>query len=386
MKKIKFNGVKKTILTACLAILLLPLAASAYSIKKGDSVYVSKDEVVEGNLYAVGASLTIEGKVTGDVICAGQSININGDVAGDVICAGQSININGKIGGNLRVAGNSINFNGQAARNGIIIGATIVTAASSTIGWDLLILGNVFELRGDVGRDLYGGAGKVNVAGQIGKDIDLNFGSQNNYANPLTIAGTAKVNGQVKYKSDKNAAIDSNAVINGETIHNFPTAAAKKSDLADLGWWWGKLISIFSAWVLGLVLISFWREQIIKITDLMLIKAGPSFGWGILALLLTPLIAIILLITIIGIPLSLILITLWLIALYVSKILVGILIGRSVLNNYWPKKKDSLILAMIIGIAIAYLIFALPLIGWLIALLAVLYGLGGIFMSLKKQS
>ena len=383
MENIKFNVVKKVIIIACFAF-LLPLTASAYSVKKSDSVYVPKDEVIEGNLYAVGASLVIDGKVTGDIICAGQSININGDVAGDVICAGQSININGKIGGNLRLIGNTINFNGQVERNGIIIGATSITSASSTIGWDLLILGNIFELNGKVGRDLYGGAGKVNLAGQIGKNINLDLGRQNNIDKPLTIAGTAEINGQLKYKSDKEAVIDNGAVITGETIHNYPTAVTKKSNLANLGWWWGKLISLFSALVIGLVLISFWREQIIKITDLIKVKINVSLGWGILALLLTPIIAIILLITIIGIPLALILMALWLIAMYVSKILVGILIGRTLLLKYWPKQKDSLILAMIVGIVITYLVFAIPFIGWIATLMAALFGLGGIMLALKK--
>ncbi|MDP2736396.1 MAG: polymer-forming cytoskeletal protein [bacterium] len=377
---------KKTTLLACLAILVLPLAASAYSVKNSDSVYVSKDEVIEGNLYAAGTTLTIDGKVTGDVFCAGQSININGEVEGDVFCAGQSININGKIGGSLRVAGNSITLNGQVARNAVTIGASIVTADSSSVGWDLLILGNIFELRGNIGRDLYGSATKVNLAGQVGKNIDLNFGAKNNNDKSLIISSTAKIDGEVKYKSDKDAAIDPGAVIKGEVIHNFPTAVAKKSHLADLGWWWGKLISIFSALVIGLVLISFWREKIIKITDLMLAKVGPSLGWGILTLLLIPLIVIILLITIIGMPLAFISLALWLIAIYVSKILVGILVGRSLINNYWPKKKDSLILAMIIGIIVAHLIFALPFIGWIIALLAIFWGLGGIMLTLKNRT
>ena len=384
MKNLKSNQAKKIFLAMAAVFLLLPLAASAYSVKKGDSVYVPKDEVIEGNLYAVGSSLTVDGKVTGDVICAGQSININGDIAGDVICAGQSINISGKIGGNLRVAGNAINFNGQVARNGIIMSATTITSASSTIGWDLLILGNVFELNGNVGRDLYGGAGKVNLTGQIGKNINLDFGMQNGNDQPLIIANKAKINGELKYKSDKDAIIDAGAVITGKVIHNFPAVVAKKSNLADLGWWWGKLISIFAALVIGLVLVSFWREQIIKITDLMLAKVGPTLGWGVLALLLTPIIVIILLITIIGIPLSLISIALWLIALYISKILVGILIGRIILKNYWIKQKDSLIIAMIIGIVVAYLVFAIPFIGWIIALMAMLWGLGGIMLALKK--
>jgi len=368
IKTYKFNHkiMKKAIIIGCFT-LLLPLAASAYSVKNGDSVYVPKDEVIEGNLYAAGSSLVIDGKVTGDIICAGQSINING-----------------KIGGNLRLVGNTINFNGQVERNGIIIGATGITSASSTIGWDLLILGNIFELNGKVGRDLYGGAGKVNLGGQVGKNINLDFGAQNKDEKPFTITSTAKINGQLKYKSDKDATIDAGAVITGETIHNFPTAVTKKSNLANLGWWWGKLISLFSALVVGLVLISFWREQVIKITDLISAKAGASLGWGILALLLTPIIAIILLITIIGIPLALILMALWLIAMYVSKILVGILIGRTLLSKYWLKQKDSLILAMIVGIVVAYLIFAIPFIGWIMALMATLFGLGGIMLVLKK--
>ena len=200
----------------------------------------------------------------------------------------------------------------------------------------------------------------------------------------MTITNTAKINGQLKYKSEKDAAIDSNAVITGETIHNLPDVKDKKSKLENLNWWWGKLISIFSALVIGLVLISFWREQIIRITDLMKEKMGASLGWGILILLLTPIIAIILLITIIGIPLSFISIALWLIAMYVSKILVGILIGRSFLNSYWVKQKDSLILAMIVGIIITYIILAIPFIGWTLSLLATLWGLGGIVLASKK--
>lgn len=375
---------KKAIIIFGLAIMLMPLTVSAYAIKKGDSVYVPKEETIAGNLYAVGANITVEGKVTGDVICAGQSISISGQVAGDVICAGQSININGQIGGNLRLAGNSINFSGQTARNAMLFGATIVTAASSTIGWDLLALGNTFELRGDIGRDLYGSLGKANIAGQIGKNINLNFGAKNNYTNPLVISGTANVKGDVKYTALKDAVIENGTVIKGKVTHNLPIIIAKKSNFINIGWWWGKLIAVFSTLVIGLVLISFWREPIIKITDLMLNKTRASFGWGILVLLLTPIIAIILLITIIGIPLSLILVMLWLIALYLSKILVGILVGRSLLNHFWAKQKDSLILGMVIGIVAVHLIFALPFIGWIMALLAMLWGLGGIMLVLKK--
>ena len=358
---------KKTIIILALAMMITPLTVFAYSVKTGDSVYVPKDQTIEGNLYAAGANLTIEGKVEGDVICAGQSINISGEVEG-----------------NLRLAGNSINFSGQVARNAMTLGATIVTSASSTIGWDLLALGNAFELRGNIGRDLYGAMAKANLAGRIGKNIKINFGSKNANDRPLIIASTAEINGDLNYTSEKDAVIEAGAIIKGETSHKLPTIITKKSNFISLSWWWGNLIAVFSALVIGLVLISFWREPIIKTADLMLNKASASFGLGILVLLLTPIIAIILLITIIGIPLSLILLALWLIVLYLSKILVGILVGRYLLNNLLPKRKDSLILAMIVGIVIIHLIFALPFLGWIMALLATLWGLGGIMLALKR--
>jgi cytoskeletal protein CcmA (bactofilin family) len=366
-----------------LAVMLMPLTAFAYSIKKGDSVYVPKDETIEGNLYAAGSSITIEGKVTGDVICAGQSISISGDVAGDVICAGQSIDIKGNIGGNLRLAGNTINLSGQVARNAMTFGNTIVTSASSNIGWDLLALGNIFELRGNIGRDLYGSMAKANLAGQVGKNVNLHFGSKNGNVNSFTIDDTAKINGDVKYTSSNNAIINNGAVIKGKLTHNLPVITAAKPNLINLGWWWGNLIAIFSALVIGLVLINFWRDPIIRITDLMQSKAGASLGWGILVFLLTPIIAFILLITIIGIPLSLILMALWLIALYLSKILVGILVGRMLLNRFLTKQKDSLILGMVIGIVLIYIIFAVPFFGPILSLLALLWGLGGILLTLK---
>lgn len=374
---------KKTILAASFLLLLLPLMVSAYAVKTGDSIYVPKGETIEGNLYAAGSNLTIEGKVAGDVICAGQSINLSGEVAGDVICAGQSFDIRGQIGGNLRLIGESINFSGQVARNAMILGATIVTAASSTIGWDLLALGDSFQLRGDIGRDLSGLAGKAVLAGKIGKNVNLNLGPKNANQPILTIAGTAKISGDVNYTADKDAVIETGAAINGKTTRNLPPVVVKKPNFFNFSWWWGNLIAVFSALIIGLVLISFWRESIIKVTDLMLNKAGASLAWGLLVLLLTPIIAIILLVTIIGIPLSLILTAVWLISLYLSKILVGILVGRGLLNNFWLKQKDSLILAMVIGIVIAYLIFALPFIGKIMALLAVLWGLGGILLTLK---
>ncbi len=370
----------KLLIIICFTLLLIiPISAKAFAVKTGDSVYIAKDQIIEGNLYAAGSSITVDGTVTGDVICAGQTVNINGTVEGDVICAGQSVNINGAVNGSVRVVGNSININGQVARNVMAFGAAVNLGTEANVGWDMLIGAATGEIRGKVGRDLYGGVASATIAGEIGKDVRLKIDNQKSNKSGLIIMDEAIIGGNIIYTDKAEALIASGAVIAGEITHNLPKVRKERTITA-----WGRLYSIFSALVVGLVLISLWHKQIKKLTDKMLDKVGPSIGWGVIIMFLAPIIAILLLITLIGMPLAFILIGVWLIALFISKILVGILIGRGLLKRFWEKKKDSLILAMVIGIVIAWIIFSLPIVGWLLCLVAMWWGLGGIWLYFRK--
>ena len=117
----------------------------------------------------------------------------------------------------------------------------------------------------------------------------------------------------------------------------------------------------------------------------MLKNTGPAIGWGAVLMFLTPIVALLLFITLIGIPLSIIILALWFIALYLSKIIIGILVGRGILEKLLPKKNKSLIWAMIIGVIIVWMITSLPLIGWLFCLTAIWWALGGMWLYYKKS-
>jgi len=384
---------KRVLIFICITLfLILPLGVYAFAVKSGNSIYVAENETIEGNLYAAGNAITVDGTVTGDVICAGQAININGKVEGDVICAGQTINIVGEVGGNARVAGNSVNINGAVARNVMAFGASIILGEDATVGWDMLMAGATGEIRGKVGRDMYGGGSSVIIAGKIAKDVRLKLDenirseikgfSVEKSNSPLTITDGAVIGGNVTYTAGQAGSIATGASISGEVKHNLPKIKTGGKTL--FGWVWHRLFAIFSAFVVGLVLVSLWRKQIIELTDKMLSKVGAAIGWGLMVMFLTPIICLLLLFTIIGIPLSLMLLAIWLIAIFISKILIGILVGRSVMEKIYKKKKDSLIWAMIAGIVICWIIFAIPIIGWIIALAAIWWGLGGIWLYFKK--
>jgi len=379
-------------------LLALPLTAQAFSVKADNSVYIAEDETIEGNLYAAGSNITVDGTVNGDVICGGQTVNINGAVKGDVICGGQTVNINGTVNGSVRVAGNSIIINGTVGQGVQAFGASISLGKKASVGWDMLIAGAIGEIRGKIGGDLHGGVANIVIAGEINKDVRLkldknikkekrgfSFDADSKKTNPFIITKEAIINGSVNYAAGREGLIEEGAIISGEINYK-----AMESKTLDKKWWlfgWAgmSLYSIFASLVIGLVLISLWRKQILEITDKMLKKIGPSIGWGAIAMFLTPIISIILCFTIIGIPLAIILMAIWLIAMIVGKILVGILVGRSILSKLWPKKKDSLIWAMIIGIIIVKIVFSIPFVGWILALIAIWWGLGGIWLQFKKS-
>lgn len=379
----------------CLSFMLVvPFTVLAFEVKTDDVVYIDQDETVEGNLYAAGANITVDGTVTGDVFCGGQTVNINGRVEGDVICAGQSVNINGEVGGSVRAAGNTVNINGTVARGVQAFGASVILGKGASVGWDMLMAGATGEIRGKIGRGLHGAAANVVIGGEIGQDVRLKLdekiqaekrgiGFEKKEKSPLTITDEAVINGSLIYSSSREGLIAEGASIAGEVKHNLPKIKPAKKKMA-LGYAWGKLYSIFAALVVGLVLISLWGKEIKKLTDKMLNKVGASIGWGIVVMFITPILAILLLITLIGIPLAFIMMAVWLIALYISKILVGILIGRSILEKLWKKQKESLIWAMIIGIVATWIVFSIPVIGWLLCLVAVWWGLGGIWLYCKK--
>ncbi|MDD5071157.1 MAG: polymer-forming cytoskeletal protein [Patescibacteria group bacterium] len=381
------------IIFSLIFFLVSPLAVKAFSIKTGDSVYIAEDETIEGSLYSVATNITIDGTIKGDVICAGQSININGKVEGDVICAGQSINISGEIGGNLRVAGNSINLGGKIARNVNAFGASIILDKNAEVGWSMLFAGATMEARGKVGQDLYGASPKVTIAGEIGRDVRIKLRDKIRAENKgisyhdknelLIIADNAKIGRNLTYTGSNEADISEKSFVVGEIKHNLPKAE-KGGEFRFVGWFWGRLYSIFAALVIGLVLISLWRKQIVELTDRMLEKVGASIGWGAVIMFLTPIISILLLFTFIGIPLALLLLGVWAIALFAAKILTGIMIGRNLLEKFWKNKKDSLIWAMIVGIVICWFIFSIPFVGWILALVALWWGLGGIWLAFRK--
>lgn len=364
-----------------IALLLLPISVRAASTKADNSIYVQKGEIVVGNLYAAGQSITVDGTISGDLIGVGQNINVNGRVEGDVIVAGQNITINGQVGGNIRLAGDSLTINGSVARNVNAFGTTIILGPNSQVGWDVYLAGATAEMRGRVDGNLSGRARQALISGQIGENVDLQLG-KNEADTPLIITAEAVINGDVVYTAKNSAHLDDRASVIGRLEQKTPTGPG-------INWFWfwiwGRVFSIFAALAVGLVLIFAGKNITIKILNQITETPTKRLLHGLIIMFILPPVALVLMFTIIGIPLALLALAWWLAMIYVAKIITAVLVGQLIIKRVTRKESQTLFWSLVLGLLVCWLLFSIPIIGWALTVIAIWFGLGGIWAYISQQ-
>lgn len=379
MKKIKI------IVMLFLGMMVIPVSALAFDIKGGETLEIGKDEVIEDDLLIAGATVRINGQVNGDVKAVGSIIEINGTVNGDVVAAGSQITIRGEVADDLYVAGAQVSLENKIGDNVFISGGTINISENSEIGRDLRVYSGMVSIDGEVKRNIDGGAGQLNITNNVNGYIKGDF-------DKLTIGPGVQIAGDIVYSSPNQVEIDSSANVSGIVDWTKTEAKTSQKSNGQYNIWGGsmvlsiiwQIIKIISLIILGLVLLWLFPKEIKKLTDRLADDPGNSILWGLLVCIVTPIIAIGLLFTVVGIPLSVIMIALYTLALYLAKILVSLWLGRSLLLSLSKKKNVSQVWSIVFGALMIGLLFAVPVIGFLARIIVVLFGVGAIFMSLRN--
>ncbi len=372
---------------AALVILLilfsLPAICLASQFRSDDTIFIGPHDKIEGNFYAASPHLTVAGKIKGDLIFVGQDIEISGPVDGDIIGIGQNIEISGPVNGSVRLlASDQVKIASSVARNLMVFTADKLTIASSSqIGWDVLAAGGKIFMRGKIKNNFYARGQKIVISGQVGQKANLQLHSASSKPH-LIIASSALIGSDFKYSDWLKAQIDKKAQIKGQVIYNQPKQPSRP--FFSFAWALKETYIIFSVFVIGLVLVSLWRQPVIKLTDLMLEKVSPSLWYGVLLMFVSPFVFVLMAFTLIGLPLAVILFGVWLLAMFLAKVVTAILLGRSLIEKFWPSKDYSLVWAMIVGVLVLWPLFSLPFLGFVFTLLASWWGLGGFYLYFKK--
>ncbi len=357
------------------------LAVHASSFATANSVVLKKNQIIAGSYYVSGQNVIINGRVSGDLVVIAKSLTINNSVGGDLIALAQKININAPIRGNVRVISDNLTINNIVARNVDALANKITFNSNTHIGWDAYLLGQDLDMQGILKGNLTGRFQQAIISGKIGKNLKLKLDTEENQNN-LIISPQAIIKGNVIYTSQKTANISKQATILGEIQKKIPT---KEKGNFWLIWLWTEILAIFSALIVGLVLIFVAKDFIPKIFNEIQKNPVKKSLSGLVLLIALPITALILTITLIGIPLALIIVAFWLIAVYLAKILIAILIGQIIIKNLIKKPNPSLFWPLVVGVIISYLLFSITIIGWILALIAVCLVWGNIWTYVNNK-
>jgi cytoskeletal protein CcmA (bactofilin family) len=379
---------KKLTLPLLLLILVTLVFVKPVSAKvitaTDDSVTIAKDEIVDDDLFITADTLTIEGTVNGDLYAAAGTITFSGTVNGDLLAAGGMVNVSGNIQDDLRLAGGNINVENATVGDSLTtFGGNVTLGENTSVGGNLIFGAGNFTSQAPISRGVLGGAGNITLNSPIGKNVRLG-------GEKITLGPLAQINGDLIYTSEEEIILNPQATISGELKKIAPKAAEFKKELpskfpqALKGIKAGlKLWSFLAALLVGALLLYLFPKPTQYVANQINQQLLPSLGWGFLKLLFIFPVILVLIITGIGIPLALIIVTLFAVELYLTKIFVGLCFGNWLANRFNFKNSNPYLI-FTVGLLGIYLITSLPFIDFLAQIVVTLLGLGAIFLS-KKQ-
>lgn len=405
-----------------LALLAVGNFALAAEFRSGKDVTVAAEETVKDDLYAAGATITIDGLVEGDLIALAKDIIINGEVRGDVIAAAQSIEAAGILGDDVHVAGEAIKFGPKAKVGGDVIAAGLSLEAEkeSVISGDFLYAGYQALLAGQIDKDVLAALSNLQVAGKVRGDAEVFFESVGtppslesfsggqllrirmpNVPGGLTIDGTAAVAGKLKYTSNREAKVDDAAKITGGVTHEIPGAAPGAPNQppappTPVELVLSRLRHVLCAGLIGLVVFLLMPKSSLAWADNIRTRPLASLGGGILGFFGFFIVGIGLVIATVAIAIGVGLATLTellptvivggilgfailifvfgLFAAFLAEAVVGLALGRVFLR---PNNFAARLGAFLIGLAMVGLALSFPYAGIFLAIVVFLFGLGG---------
>jgi len=286
------------------------------------------------DLWKTQEVLNIVKPVAGEAFVAGQEINVTKKIDGDLIALAQRLVISAPINQDVRAAAEEILINSTIFGNATIFASKITISKSADIKGTLRVWANSLEIQDS-------------VSGTV-------------------IFNNDKVDGQGQYYQKSKEILEFNKI----------------------NWFW-QLVAFFSSLLIGLIIINLFPSSTKKIMLQIIETPGKVLLAGLVFVLVMPLAAFLLLITLIGIPLGLIILGAYFFLLYIALIFPSLILGKVIIAQFVKSKSKINKIAptwfLTVGLLVMRLVFLIPQFGAIIKFLAVLLGFGGVLFCLKQQ-
>ena len=362
------------VLGAMICSLAIPPAASAAETKHGDPNYtLSAGEVVKTDLFVAADRTQINGDVDGDLIVFSHTVTVTGHITGDIICFSQELTVGGPVDGNIRAFAQTVTLNNKVGKNVMAWAGELNVAEKSIVGGTVTVGTGDGELNGHVVGDVLAFGGDFDVNGSLGHDAAFQAGT-------LNIGPNAEIKGRTKFQGSREAEVSSSAKLASPVEFTLKKHEPERN-YASPRFYWHQTLLWGASFVFGLVLILL-APGFIFDTQRACRKIGQSIGFGLLFLFATPIAAIIVCITIVGLGVGISTLFLYVIAIYSAKVYVGSWLGERILGE--GVGFGAALGRLALGLLILRAVGMLPYIGGWISFVVVAWGFGAIVLALYR--
>ena len=359
-----------------LVLLVLVVLAAATASAEGPEVAdtIIKRGHIASDLYAFGGGVDVDAEVNGDLIAGGGRVTVSHTVRGDLIVGAGSVMVGGLVERNVRAAGGAVTFAGRVGRNIDVAGGTITIEPEAKIGGSAQLVGGELHVAGSIGRRLRAAGAVVVLAGEITGNVEV-------VAQEIEVRPTARLRGKLTYWSPEDARIAPEAIISGRVTHNLPELPSRiaRTGTALVSVSRVLFLAAMAVVAVGLFLI-FPRFTVLAAST---IGTHPfkSLGLGLLLVTAIPVLAILCMITILGIPLGLIIFVVYAVALLLGFGLAAFYVGDVGAQAFMgrnARRRRVRVVFLVLALGVLLLARHVPVIGGAIIALAVLWGLGAL--------
>lgn len=342
----------------------LPIRPQPSNFRSGDMVTLHEDEIIDEDFFAAGQKVMISGTVNGDVYAAGEEVTIDGTVTGDVFAAGGTVIVKGDVQHGVRLVGGDIVLESEFVPQAALVGGTIHQTSQSSVR-SLLVVGGTADLDGTVKKNVVGVVGNMALGGYVGEDVDVRTDN-------FKIIGNGSYGGQLhEYKMDKGPRQQDSM----RDVEKQKTAIHELFALLTA-------VNTLSLLALGLLLIYLIPNFMRATTQIMREQVWKSMGVGLLGLVMIPVLAVMMMVTLIGLPLGVMTIVLYGLLMYVAQFFVIFWLGQFIVGKLNKSWHDGYVFA--VGLFAFTVLKLIPVLGWAVNMFAFFIAFGGHILA-KKQ-
>lgn len=340
------------------------LVSIAPSVVTTDLFIVVEDEPITEDVYVVATSGRVEGRIEGDLVITTGDLSISGVITGDVLALTSGtvlVEQDGVVEGSVRTVTPQVQIDGDVGGDLFVTGLRAGIGGSGAVGRDVIVFGGTLTIDGAVGRDVRGRVFSASVAGAVGRDVDL-------AVRQLAVVTGASVAGDVLYRSPSDAAIAAGTV-DGQVVQ----LPAQSNFIFGVILAVANIIGFLAFIVSGIILLWLFRGTGAASVEAVERHPIKTLLIGVAALIGAPVLVVVLAVTLVGVPLAV-----SLLLVFLSALMFGPVPAVAAAGDVILRRKGGLFGAFLLGAVLWRLgIWLIPFVGALLYLAGLFWGVGG---------